>query len=325
MDAKTKNRIIPLLPFALVVIGLLLVLIANVVTGFNKEQFYFREKAKLASIRDTVSPEIIWNTVAHLIETNRDPGNELARAKSKYFEHKVEISVAGVITAFSLLLLLVTSCFIFYRNIGAMPNPGKWIATSICSAISIVFTILLWASNPITSSGPVNDLVKLIKDYEGGHIINVFGRGIASLAGLSVSWLVFACCSLLYYKEENGKDTGTISQIGEARLLLGISSLSLAAGVIINYFFHSWSSPLVQDPSQIVRLANLLTVSVGVLFTFLLLILFTPVALIHQKRLARLRKKIDPAIGWNQVIREVLTCLIPILVAAIAQWLGYKA
>jgi hypothetical protein len=312
------NKVVFISPFLLTVLALTLVLWANKVIRFNKEQFYFAENDTLKAINDkTVNKEYFWNLVSDSIKRNPLLGKSLGPRKQRYFERKVEVGVSALITTVALLILLAISIFVIVDNSRNAPIP-RWLIISLSAVVASTFPILLWKCNPITDEGPVNYLASLVSKYGDRDSIDIIGQGVAVLAATSVAVLVFACCCLL------NKAGDLHRKIYQSKLLLGISTVALASGVLTNYFFHSWSVAVVQESDQLISLANVLTINVGMLFTFLLLILFTPVALFHQYWLSQSNKNTQTAIEWKTVLREFLTCIIPIIVAVVAQWLGYK-
>ena len=306
------------IPISLSIIYLAFILWANCVTKFNAEEFRFKELSTLSVIRDTLKEGPIWNKVSQYAFTNSDQAKQVAGRKQQYFQWKTAVGICGVITAFTLLILLVVSLIVICKNMSKAPIKGKYIIiTSI--VLSIGIGIYLWCSNPLTSTGPVANLVALIEKYGDGTTIVVIGKGVAFLAALGIVNLVIACCCLLNVNAGQLKE-----KIYQAKILLGISSLALTLGVLNNYYFHNWSSAIVEQPELITFLANTLTIGVGILFTFLLLILFIPVLLFHQSWLSGNENQKTGTINWKSVITEFLTCIIPILVAVVAQWLGYS-
>src|SRR6185295_12420450 len=109
---------------------------------------------------------------------------------------------------------------------------------------------------------------------------------------ITISVVVIASCALAYHPQ-----IPTASEVRErifaARLVLYSIAALLICGTALTFFFFNWplalpalSAPKVAKVAKSLSLT--LSVSGGILYTFLLLIIYLPVAIVHEAWIAAL-------------------------------------
>jgi hypothetical protein len=111
-------------------------------------------------------------------------------------------------------------------------------------------------------------------------------------AAVTIAIVVFACCALAYHP-----GTPTASEVRErifaARVLLYSAAALLIAGVASIFFLFEWplALPALRTPMIAERAKSLsvtMSVTAGILYTFIMLIIYSPLAVVHERWIGRL-------------------------------------
>ena len=81
---------------------------------------------------------------------------------------------------------------------------------------------------------------------------------------------------------------------------------------------------LYENEADVVFLAKTLTGSVGVVFTMMLLLIFIPVAIIHNNYLLQSSENNEEKNFWSEFGREIIASIIPVVISVVIQFFGGK-
>lgn len=118
------------------------------------------------------------------------------------------------------------------------------------------------------------------------------------ISGVVITLLVFTCCSLLYWPESMKKNRANgnnvirmvAKRIEFGRLSLYSAGALLVIGIFEMHYLFSWPSSFIAEPEKttVRSIANSLSLAAGLLFSFLLVNLYLPVAIIHRHWISEL-------------------------------------
>jgi hypothetical protein len=127
----------------------------------------------------------------------------------------------------------------------------------------------------------------LLKTIEKQTGVPMFAFILANniLACVCMTLIVTACCGLMYLPKNQRTSQTIAKKLVEAQLLLYSSAALLFVGVLEIFYLFRWPVSFATETSRasLLELSNSLSLSAGVLYSLLLLVVYVPVGLVHQK------------------------------------------
>lgn len=211
------------------------------------------------------------------------PNEEEKNQKILHIKNLTRFGLSCAIVIIGLIINSFVAGWVLIKNLRQCDNLF-WVLLIVMIIFPIWFISFL-VKNPF-GEGPLASIIKFVKDEN--KKINLLSKLLNVLGGISFYITLFAGCTLLIFPDQTSPSHIYIQNLSQkifqSRLILFTSSFTLACGVVVIYFFYSWPIDLVNesDKRNIRILANSLITATGVIFTFLLVLVFSPITILHQ-------------------------------------------
>lgn len=195
--------------------------------------------------------------------------------------------------AITLLWNVVASLHILVNNL--KPFTIKFKVCVYILVIVLVVIALSVVSVHKAGGGASNFIIKSIQERSTGSIpLGTVLEWLNIVACIYFAVSVSACCSLLYLpfdKNESSENVRlTAEKIEHTKLSLYLAGALLVNSVFEVHLLLSWPSSFVAEEIRpsLMMLAGSLSLSAGILFSFLLTVIYLPIAVIHKKWISNL-------------------------------------
>lgn len=215
-----------------------------------------------------------------------DCGNAVERPAE--FRARMFWGIAATALVLSLVWNSIVSIFLIRRNgLGWLSKPIVWLIVGAAVTIPIFMMLFLrWRVGgdvAETLVGSIQEYSKAITKSEQVIPINALNSASNILTIICITLIVIACCSLIYWPAQSEKNIQTlVEKIEQSKLSLYSAAGLLACGVFEVHFLFNWPASFLPDVAAVRAIANGLTISTGVLFSLLLIIVYLPIAVIHR-------------------------------------------